>query len=105
MTFDFTGTTASTDIRHIDVIDITGSGNNTIRLDMNSLTQADLSGGIHKLFIKGDNGDKFTFMDSSQTSITHNSTSVVDNITYNVFKIGNDELLVQTAIAQITSNG
>jgi VCBS repeat-containing protein len=106
MTFDFTGTTASTDIRHIDVIDITGSGNNTIRLDLNSLTQADLSGGIHKLFIKGNTGDVVTFnLDSTPTPITSNSTSVVDNITYNVFKIGDDELLVQSTIASVTVNG
>jgi hypothetical protein len=73
---------------------------------MNSLTQADLSGGIHKLFIKGNSGDVVTFnLDSSPTPITSNSTSVVDNITYNVFKIGDDELLVQSTIASVTVNG
>jgi VCBS repeat-containing protein len=105
LAFDFTGTVATTDIKSIETIDITGSGNNTIKLDMNSLTQADLSGGIHKLFIKGNDGDVVTFMDSSLTSITSNSTSVVDSITYNVFKIGDDELLVQSTIASVTVNG
>lgn len=109
MTFDFTGTAATTDIKSIETVDITGTGNNTIKLDLNSLTQADLSGGIHKLFIKGNNGDVVRFdLDTSPTAIAHAANAVtVDGTDYWVYQIGtnNDELLVQTTISNITVNG
>ena len=109
LSFDFMGTAATSDIKHIEVIDITGTGNNTIKLDLNSLTQADLSGSIHKLFIKGNNGDVVRFdLDTSPTAIAHAANAVtVDGTDYWVYQIGtnNDELLVQTTINNITVNG
>jgi VCBS repeat-containing protein len=109
LAFDFTGTTTTTNIHSIEVIDITGGtgSNNTIKLDLNSLTQADLSGGVHKLFIKGDSGDTVLFnLNNTPTTIAHDAAAVtVNGSDYWVYKIGNDELLVQTTINNITVNG
>jgi VCBS repeat-containing protein len=109
MTFDFTGTAATTDIKSIETIDITGTGNNTIKLDLNSLTQADLSGGVHKLFIKGNTGDTVLFnLDNTPTAIAHDAAAVtVNGSDYWVYHVGSgtDELLVQTTINNITVNG
>ena len=111
LAFDFTGTQTTTNIKSIEVIDITGGSgsNNTIKLDLNSLTQADLSGSIHKLFIKGNDGDIVRFdLDTTPTTIAHATNAVtVDGTDYWVYQIGtnNDELLVQTTITNITVNG
>jgi VCBS repeat-containing protein len=119
LVLDFTQpTTATSDTllmaTSVEKIDITGgpanigSYQNTIKLNLSSLLQTDTFNGTnHRLYIKGDAGDTVQFdLDNSPTTIAHDAAAlVVDGTSYWVYHINNDELLVQTAIANITVNG
>ena len=91
LAFDFTAPTSSTD--SIEKIDITGTGNNTVKLNLASLTQADAVGGVHKLFVDGNAGDVVNFV---HTSIAADTTVAG----YNRYVIDSThELLVQQALS------
>jgi VCBS repeat-containing protein len=92
LAFDFTAPTSMTD--SIEKIDITGTGNNTLRLSMASLTQADEVGigAVHKLFVDGNSGDVVNIVNTSITA----DTSVAGYNRY-VFD-STHELLVQQAL-------
>lgn len=119
-TFNFTDSANGNDeiklvASSVEVIDITGattSGgttvSNTIKLNLSSLLQTDTFNGTnHRLYINGDQGDTVNFnLDSTPTAIAHDAAArLVDGTSYWVYHIGTDELLVQTAISQITVNG
>jgi VCBS repeat-containing protein len=116
LVIDFTQPTASTSdtllkATSVEKIDITGAQSNsgtyhnTIKLDLSSLLQTDTSGGIHRLYIKGDTGDTVQFkLGSTSTTIPDGDAilRVVDGTSYTVYHINNDELLVQSTMAKIT---
>jgi hypothetical protein len=111
LSFDFTTPTSVgatiPNITSIEKVDITGTGNNSIKLSLASLMQADGTDGAHKLYINGDSGDTVMFtLDNTHTSIAHDTAALnVNGTNYWVYHIGTDELLVQTAINNINVNG
>jgi VCBS repeat-containing protein len=105
--FDFTNPSSPENISSIssvEKIDITGTGNNTIKLNIASVTQADMDQSIHKLYITGDAGDvvdlvKPTGWDPSSRM----STRDVNHVMYNVYQLSAEhELLINSAITNIT---
>jgi VCBS repeat-containing protein len=116
LTLDFTMPSAAVNTtdtvltaNSVERIDITGAAvpagdattQNTIKLSLKSLAQADVVDGHHRLYINGDSNDTVDFSGVTAYSLD-TPTRVVDNITYHVYHIGNDELLVQSTIANIT---
>ena len=99
----------------VERIDITGAlvngvatQQNTIKLNLSSLVQTDTFDGTnHRLYIKGDAGDTVLFsITDASTPVQHDATMRnVDGSSYWVYHIHNDELLVQTTIANITVTG
>ncbi|CAC9989069.1 RTX toxins and related Ca2+-binding proteins [uncultured Gammaproteobacteria bacterium] len=66
-------------IQDIEVIDITGSGDNTLKLNLDDLLHASSSTNILKVL--GDSGDKVNAADFSDSTID----KTVDGITYDVY--------------------
>jgi hypothetical protein len=96
--FDLTNT--ATHISHVEKIDITGSGANTIKLNLASLTQADVDGGVHKLWIDGDAADVVQF--DGYTAVTQPTSVQVAGISYNRYIFdATHELLINAAIAPL----
>lgn len=93
--FDFAAPAAN--IKSIEKIDITGTGNNTIKLSLASLTQADTvdhtATGVHKLFIDGNAGD---VVNIANANIAADTTTVSGYNRY-VFN-STHELLIQQAL-------
>ncbi len=88
--FDLTNT--ATHISHVEKIDITGSGANTIKLNLASLMQAEAVGGVHKLFIDGNSGD---MVQIANASLVADTTSVAG---YSRYVFASDaELLISQA--------
>lgn len=88
--FDLTSPT--TNITHVEKIDITGTGDNTIKLNLASIMQADAVGGLHKLLIDGNLGDQVQI---AHAPVLVDATSVVG---YNRYVIDDAELLISQAI-------
>ena len=81
---------------------MTGPGDNTITLNLASVTQADVLGAVHKLFITGDSGDGVSFMNSTVLNQTR-TEQTVNSVPYNVYHLDNThDLLIQQAIANVT---
>lgn len=96
--FDLTD--AATHISHVEKIDITGSGTNTIKLNLASIMQADEDGGVHKLFINGDAADIVQF--DGYTTATQPSSVQVGGSSYNRYIFdATHELLINAAIAPL----
>lgn len=96
--FDLTN--AATHISQVEKIDITGSGTNTIKLNLASIMQADEDGGVHKLFINGDVADTVQF--DGYTTATQPSSVQVGGISYNRYIFdATHELLINAAIAPL----
>lgn len=77
----------------------------TIKLNLASITQADLDGTVHKLYIKGDAGDVVELTKPTPTwdTAAHLSTRVVSDVTYNVYQLDSThELLINNAISTLT---
>jgi VCBS repeat-containing protein len=88
--FDLTSPT--TNIAHVEKIDITGTGDNIIKLNLASIMQADAVGGLHKLLIDGNLGDQVQI---AHAPVLVDATSVVG---YNRYVIDDAELLISQAI-------
>lgn len=104
-TFDFSDPTI-TKFTSIEKIDLKGQGLNTLKLCLTDLIQGEVSTSAnpHQLFITGDANDTVDFhsLTSSNTAVSHDATSrQVNGSDYWVYRIGHDELLVQTTIANI----
>lgn len=99
--FDLTN--MATHISHVEKIDITGSGANTIKLNLASVMQADADGGVHKLWIDGDAADvvQFAGYSSSAATVIHpgDSGGVAGYNRY-IFD-ATHELLINAAIAPL----
>ena len=97
-------------IEKIDISDTTTLGGpapaiDTIKLNLASITQADLDGTVHKLYIKGDAGDvvELTKPTSTWDAAAHLSTRVVSDVIYNVYQLDSThELLINNAITTLT---
>lgn len=91
LTLDMTA--ATTRVKSIEKIDLTGTGNNQVVLNLDSVLQADPVGGLHKLYILGNAGD---------TAQIKGSISAVDSTSvlgYNLYHVNSsNDLLVQKAV-------
>lgn len=101
---DLSAATISSPLSGIEKIDITGTGNNTVKLNLASLTQADSVGSVHKLYITGDAGDAVVLTDGPANWKTPNpTTETVGLVVYNVYHIDTThDLLINQAITSIS---
>ncbi|PIG93096.1 FG-GAP-like repeat-containing protein [Gloeocapsopsis sp. IPPAS B-1203] len=97
ITIDFT-TLPRNQIRSIELIDLTGTGNNNLILTR--LNLLNLSDTTNRLIVNGNAGDSVT--STGQGWIRGNETTL-DGIRYNQFTAGAATLLVDTDITQIIS--
>ena len=94
LTLDLT-TTGTAKIDSIEIIDITGSGNNTLTLDAQAvfdLTE-NRSSGQTTIRIDGNAGDTV-----NANGFTANGTVTINTITYNIYEDGNAILHVQNGV-------
>jgi VCBS repeat-containing protein len=77
MALDLTSTNI---VRGVEKIDLTGTGNNTVKLNWNSLMQADQQ----QLTIDGDAGDGVQFVVGGNTSVVRDATS---NTSYDIYHV------------------
>lgn len=102
-TFDFSDSSIST-FESIEKIEILGSGPNTVRLSLASLTQGDTGNTqSQQLFVNGDANDSLYF--TSSIAAVDGGLVNFNSVEYHKYKFGSDELLVQTAMTSITFNG
>ncbi|AYQ55815.1 alpha integrin [Bathymodiolus thermophilus thioautotrophic gill symbiont] len=69
-------------IQDIEIIDLTGSGNNTLKLNLNDLL--DISSSTNVLKVIGDAGDKVD-IELSNNAFAKDSTKTEDGITYDIY--------------------
>ncbi|AYQ55811.1 alpha integrin [Bathymodiolus thermophilus thioautotrophic gill symbiont] len=69
-------------IQDIEIIDLTGSGNNTLKLNLNDLL--DISSSTNVLKVIGDTGDKVD-IELSDNAFVKDSTKTEDGITYDIY--------------------
>jgi hypothetical protein len=97
LSFDFTTPTSVgatiPNITSIEKVDITGTGNNSIKLSLASLMQADAVAGVHKLFIDGNVGDVVNIANANIAVASPTDSGY----TRYVFD-STHELLIQTAL-------
>ena len=77
---------------NVTTIDITGTGNNSLALDISDLV--DLSAGSDTLFVEGDTGDTLTV-----SGMTANGTFDVSGVTYDMYVGDSSTLLVDQEIS------
>ena len=83
-------------IENIESVDLTGTGNNSLAITaleleaLGGLTE----GGKTKLIVEGNSGDAVTTTDDW----TANSTAMYDGTSYNLFELGNYQLLIDTDV-------
>jgi hypothetical protein len=120
LSFDFTTPTpvgaTTPNITSIEKVDITGTGDNTIKLSIASLMQADTvsavvngtPASVHRLFIDGDSNDVVQLNGTLGTSSNHvNPTAGTGELVgYNIYHFNDThELLIHSAITSITFTG
>ena len=96
-------TNGSSRIQSIEVIDLTGTGNNTLKLRVDDVF--DMTGfntfaatGRHQLLVKGDAGDVLDLDDGAGTTgWTQSGTQVIDSVTYNTWNHGTSFATVYVA--------
>ena len=95
LTLDLTG--ARTDVESFEIIDLTGTGNNTLVID--ALSLFDLSGdtvdGITTFKVTGDTGDQVSLTD---TGWSPDPQQVEDGVTFNVYGNGQAEIWIEEAV-------
>jgi VCBS repeat-containing protein len=100
LTLDLTGNSVS----GVEKIDLTGNGDNTVKLNWGSLMQADQ----HQLTIDGDAGDVVQFVVGGNTEVVRDVAST--NTAYNIYHVTTNyaqvltthDLLIQQAITNFT---
>ena len=103
-TFDLTKVGA---LSSIERVDITGEQNNTIKLNLASLMQAETVGSVHRLYITGNAGDVVVLVDGGANwKVTNPTTETLDLVVYNVYHVGpsgnSHDLLISQAITNIS---
>ncbi|OJA03206.1 hypothetical protein BGC33_02250, partial [Bathymodiolus thermophilus thioautotrophic gill symbiont] len=73
-------------IQDIEIIDLTGSGNNTLKLNLNDLL--DISSSTNVLKVMGDAGDKVD-IELSSNAFIQGSAETKDGITYDIYSNAN----------------
>jgi hypothetical protein len=103
LSLDLTATGAVS-LSSVERVDLRGTGNNTITLNLANVTQADVIGSVHTLFITGDNGDAVNLVKPQNWAVESSlPTQTVNNIAYNVYHLDNtNDLLIQQAITNVT---
>jgi hypothetical protein len=99
LSLDLTG--PRTDIKHFEIIDLTGTGDNTLTLDkLSVLRMSDAtSGGITTFKVTGDSGDQVFMSDAVDWSQSDDRGE--DGVAFRVYTNGAAELLIEDAV---TSN-
>jgi hypothetical protein len=87
-------TSAPERVRRIEIVDITGSGDNTLTFNK---TISETT----RIIVKGDSGD--TVFSVNQQWTASNTTTVQDGVTYDIYAIGSAELWLQSGLS-ITIN-
>ena len=80
MELDFTSITAGSKIKSIEEIDLTGNGNNTLKLSFDDVFAINDS---KELYVKGNNGD---VVDLTSTQPINPTTQEINGTTYNVYE-------------------
>jgi hypothetical protein len=96
LSLDLTG--PRTDIEHFEIIDLTGTGDNTLTLDkLSVLGLSDAtSDGITTFKVTGDSGDQVTISDVDDWSQGTDRTE--DSVTFDVYTNEFAELLIEDAV-------
>ncbi|MBE9192560.1 FG-GAP repeat protein [Gloeocapsopsis crepidinum LEGE 06123] len=97
LTMDLT-TLPSNRISGIEIIDLTGTGNNSLKLTR--LNLLNLSDTTNQLIVKGNAGDRIT---STQQGWLLNGTTMLEGQVYDRYTSGTTTLLVDTEITRILS--
>ncbi|CAB5500312.1 beta strand repeat-containing protein, partial [Bathymodiolus thermophilus thioautotrophic gill symbiont] len=84
-------------IQDIEIIDLTGSGNNTLKLNLNDLL--DISSSTNFLKVIGDTGDKVD-IELSNNAFAKDSTKIEDGITYDIYNNVNATATVELWVEQ-----
>ncbi|SGZ91413.1 Flagellar hook-length control protein FliK [Bathymodiolus thermophilus thioautotrophic gill symbiont] len=84
-------------IQDIEIIDLTGSGNNTLKLNLNDLL--DISSSTNVLKVIGDAGDKVD-IELSDNAFVKDSTKIEDGITYDIYNNANAADTVELWVEQ-----
>ena len=96
ISFDFT-VIGQSRVDSIEAFDLTGSGNNTLRLnalDVLALSE-DTSGGLTRLTVHGDAGDVVDVVDSGWASV---GTTTIGANSYSIYQNGNVQIIVDTDV-------
>ena len=88
---------SSTHVTEMERIDLTGSGNNTVKIDFAALTG--MNSNQHQLYIIGDSGDKVQLVG---TSTAWGVGSTATHLGYTTYTHNQDELIIQNTINSIT---
>jgi VCBS repeat-containing protein len=89
-------------LSRVERVDLKGTGNNTINLNLASVLQADAIDNIHTLYINGDNGDTVSFVSSAGLTTT-SIEQTINSVRYNVYHLDSThDLLIQQAITNVT---
>ena len=103
-TFDLTG--ATTSLESVEKIQLGGAGTKVLKLSLADLMQLDTSNSVPtKLFIDGDPNTTLVFNNGTVTHPKSGVYTVDEQHVYDVYRFGNDELLVQTTISNVTVTG
>ena len=96
LTLDLTG--ARTDVESFEIIDLTGTGNNTLVIDALSLLDlsGDIADGVTTLDVIGTTGDKVTLEDLGWAA---GGQVTEGGVTFNTFTTGNAVIRVQDGVS------
>ncbi|CAB5494264.1 Ig-like domain-containing protein [Bathymodiolus thermophilus thioautotrophic gill symbiont] len=75
-------------IQDIEIIDLTGSGNNTLKLNLNDLL--DISSETNVLKVMGDSGDKVDIELNDNAFVRDSASETENGITYHIYSNAND---------------
>ena len=101
LSLDLTTNAVRSRIDSIEVIDLTGSGNNSLTVDAMAIRRIteQRSGGEATLIVRGDAGDVV-----NAYGFTANGTQVINAVTYNLYENGNTNLLIRQGVTVATSD-
>ena len=106
ITLDLTNVNVKAHLSGFEAVDLTGSGNNTLKLNLASVL--DLSDN-DKLVVAGNAGDVLQIVRTAGVTANETATSVTYNgQAFNAYDLNNDgvnDLLVQATITSVTFSG
>ncbi|MBY6142227.1 FG-GAP repeat protein [Leisingera daeponensis] len=101
LSLDLTG--PRTDVENFELIDLTGSGDNTLVIDKLALIDLseDTSGGTTTFTVRGDAGDVVD-LSANGGGFTANGQQTVNSVVYDVYENGYAQILVEDAVTTVT---